>query len=218
MSQIILAAYSNQNCRFPAEITRLTGIHDELVRGQHIDVARLELLIERADLIIAHNARFDRPFCEALSPAFAGKAWACSLAEINWRLRGCESRKLGDLLAGAGYFHVGHRALDDCIALLEVLAGLEVQNPPFCELYLSSQRTMVRIYAEGTPYSMKDHLKTRGYRWSDGTRGRPKSWWTEVPEEALDSELRYLRTEIYRSDFAAPIAERITGFARYKAQ
>ena len=36
---------------------------------------------------------------------------------------------------------------------------------------------------------MKDHLKARGYRWSDGSDGRPKSWWIEVAEEALDDEL-----------------------------
>lgn len=45
---------------------------------------------------------------------------------------------------------------------------------------------------------MKDLLKARGYRWSDGSDGRLKSWWVELDEEALDDELHYLRTEIYR--------------------
>lgn len=31
---------------------------------------------------------------------------------------------------------------------------------------------------------MKDALKIRGYRWNDGSDGRPKSWWIEVAEEA----------------------------------
>jgi len=50
-----------------------------MVAGQVIDVARLKSLIEPVDLIIAHNAGFDRPFCEAFSPMFCNKAWACSL-------------------------------------------------------------------------------------------------------------------------------------------
>jgi hypothetical protein len=38
----------------------------------------------------------------------------------------------------------------------------------------------------------KDHLKARGYRWSDGSDGCPKSWWIEVGDEALDDKLHYL--------------------------
>ncbi len=45
---------------------------------------------------------------------------------------------------------------------------------------------------------MKDHLKVRGYRWSDGGDGRPKSRWIERDEEDLGDELRDLRSDIYR--------------------
>lgn len=45
----------------PAEITRLTGITDEMVAGQIIDAAALRKLVALADLVIAHNAGFDRP-------------------------------------------------------------------------------------------------------------------------------------------------------------
>ncbi|MBP2562293.1 DNA polymerase III epsilon subunit-like protein [Neorhizobium galegae] len=48
----------------PAEITRLTGITDDMVAGEVIDKVALRSLIDPADLIIAHNAGFDRPFCE----------------------------------------------------------------------------------------------------------------------------------------------------------
>ncbi|MBB4343082.1 hypothetical protein GGE56_004471 [Rhizobium leguminosarum] len=59
----------------------------------------------------------------------------------------------------------------------------------FAELHEASQTSRVRIFAENSRFDMKDHLKTRGYRWSDGSDGRPKSWWIEVGEEALDEEL-----------------------------
>jgi DNA polymerase III epsilon subunit-like protein len=203
----------------PSDIARLTGITNDMVVGKTIDMAVLEALIESADLLIAHNAGFDRPFCEAFSPLFSGKAWACSNSEIDWSLRGYEGTKLGYLIGQAGYFHDGHRAVDDCFALLEVLAR-EADGPAstaFAELYDASQRSRVRIFAENSPFDMKDHLKARGYRWSDGSDGRPKSWWIEVREEALEDELRYLRAEIYRYPDADPPVKRLTAFDRFRA-
>lgn len=203
----------------PADITRLTGITDTMVAGQKIDIAQVKALIDPADLIIAHNAGFDRPFCETYSSAFAPKAWACSVSEIDWSARGFEGTKLGYLIGQAGYFHDGHRAVDDCFALLEVLAqgGLEQGNTPFAELFAASQRSRVRIFAEHSPFEMKDHLKARGYRWSDGSDGRPKSWWAEVADDMLDEELRYLRAEIYRWPDADPPIKRLTALERFKA-
>ena len=203
----------------PPEITRLTGITDEMVAGQMIDLHELRTVVEPADLVIAHNAGFDRPFCEAFSPNLAGKAWTCSVSEIDWAARGFEGTKLGYLIGQAGYFHEGHRAVDDCFALLEVLAqSREGPAPtPFAELYEASQRSRIRIFAENSPFDMKDHLKARGYRWSDGSDGRPKSWWIEIGEDAVDDELRYLRSEIYRWDEADPPIKRLTAFDRFKA-
>ena len=94
----------------PPEITKLTGITDEMVSGQLIDMQAVRALVAPADLIIAHNAGFDRPLCEAFSSAFSDNAWACSNSEIDWSARGFEGTKLGYLIGQAGYFHDGHRA------------------------------------------------------------------------------------------------------------
>lgn len=175
----------------PAEITRLTGITDAMVAEKVIDIAALRALIDPADLIIAHNAGFDRPFCEAFSPIFSDKAWACSNAEIDWSARGFEGTKLGYLIGQAGFFHDGHRAVDDCFALLEVLARQdETQSTAFAELHLASQRSRVRIFAENSPFDPKDHLKARGYRWSDGSEagrnpGGSKSMRQRLPKNSI---------------------------------
>jgi DNA polymerase-3 subunit epsilon len=201
----------------PPEITRLTGITDAMVEGQLIDIQSLRTLIEPADLIIAHNAGFDRPFCEAFSKIFTGKAWACSVSEIDWSARGFEGTKLGYLVGQAGYFHEGHRAVDDCHALLEILDREQHDGEsPFTELYRASQRSRIRVFAEHSPFEMKDHLKARGYRWSDGSDGRLKSWWIEVGEEDLNDELSYLRSDIYRWAEAEPPMVRLTAFDRFK--
>jgi DNA polymerase-3 subunit epsilon len=200
----------------PPEITVLTGITDDMVAGQAIDLHALRSLIAPADLIIAHNAGFDRPFCEGLDRGFAAKAWACSVAEIDWRSRGFEGTKLGYLIGQSGYFHDGHRAVDDCFALLEILiAGPEAETP-LAELYRSSQRSLARIWAEHSPFDMKDKLKARGYRWSDGSDGRAKSWWGEVDAEALEAELQWLRTEVYHRADAEPPVQFLSATDRYK--
>jgi DNA polymerase III subunit epsilon len=201
----------------PPDVTRLTGITDEMVAGREIDNATLDALIEPADLVIAHNAGFDRPFCEKLSRSFIPKAWACSVSEIRWADRGFEGNKLGYLVGQSGLFHEGHRATDDCHALLEVLARpTDDGTTPFAELLRSSARSRVRIFAENSPFDMKDHLKARGYRWSDGSDGRPKAWWIEIDEEHYDEELSYLRRDIYRWDEAEPLSIRLTAHDRFR--
>ena len=45
----------------PAEVTKITGITDEMVAGQAIDPNTVAEFAGR-NLIIAHNAAFDRPF------------------------------------------------------------------------------------------------------------------------------------------------------------
>jgi DNA polymerase III subunit epsilon len=206
------------NKSIPAEITKLTGITDKMVSGQMIDMRAVRALVAPADLIIAHNAGFDRPFCEAFSSAFSDKAWACSNAEIDWSARGFEGTKLGYLIGQAGYFHEGHRAVDDCFALLEVLDRKTDCDAltPFVELYFNSQKSCVRIFAENSPFDLKDHLKARGYRWSDGSEGQPKSWWIDVDEADLAGELHYLRTEIYRYPEADPPTRLLTAFDRFR--
>ena len=62
---------------------------------------------------------------------------------------------------------------------------------------------------------MKDQLRKRGYRWNDGTDGRPKSWWVEIDDEAFDTELLFLRREIYRRE-VEPYTQRITAFERFQ--
>ena len=101
----------------------------------------------------------------------------------------------------------------------QVLAqdGRESGKAPFAELLAASRRSRVRLFAENSPFEMKDHLKARGYRWSDGSDGRLKSWWIEVADDALEDELRYLRTEVYRWPEADPPIRRLTAFERFKA-
>ena len=200
------------------EITRLTGITVAMIEGQKIDLEAVEAFIADADLVIAHNAAFDRPFCERLTPGFGPKPWACSVKEVDWAELGFEGSKLGYLVGQSGLFHTGHRATDDCHALLEVLAAPLVNQggSALARLLARSELDRIRIWAEGAPYDLKDQLRRRGYRWSDGSDGRPRSWWVEVDEAVAEAEIAFLEEEIYMRR-VRPRAQRITAFERYKA-
>ena len=200
------------------EITKLTGITAEMVAGQVPDLDAVRALLEPADLVIAHNAKFDRNFCERLHEGFVHKPWACSVAEVRWADLGYEGSKLGYLVNQSGWFHHGHRAVDDCHALLEVLATDlgDGTGVALGHLLASSQRTRVRVWAQHAPFDLKDVLKRRGYRWNSGDDGRPKAWWTEVDEEALDAELLFLQQEVYFREVELH-REVLSAFERYRA-
>ncbi len=202
-------------------ITRLTGITDEMVAGRAIDLDEIDDFLLGVDLVIAHNARFDRAFCEALHPGFARLPWACSVDEVDWTAAGFEGARLGHLLMQSGAFHDGHRALDDCRALLHLLRcrrpGTDGGGavPLLADLVASASETRRRIWAEGAPFERKDLLKARGYRWSPGGASAPKAWWRDVPEEDFPGEADFLRREIYGS--RRPLrTERMTARDRYR--
>lgn len=200
-----------------AKITELTGISSEMVRGQTIDKTTLDAFVEPAALIVAHNAAFDRPMCEKLSQIFAKKPWACSATEIDWQRFGFEGNKLVYLLNQLGQFHSGHRAMDDCIALFNILnAPLASTNGPvFAELLSCARKTRYRI-SVASPYELRSVLKARGYRWYPGGSGRPRSWWIEVSEEEQPEELSFLYRQpgLQRDKI---ITERLTALNRYRS-
>ncbi|UWU69461.1 3'-5' exonuclease [Bradyrhizobium sp. NC92] len=186
----------------PDEIIELTGITDEMVLGHRIDPNAVSAFVSDAVIIVAHNANFDRKFAERYWPVFERKPWACSATEIEWRRHGFDGSRLGYLLAGVGLFHQAHRAIDDCRALIEILST-NVPNQlrsAFAILLERARRKTIRIWAEQSPFELKDTLKKRGYRWSDGTDGRPRSWYIDVDEAHQVAEIDFLRTTIYLQD------------------
>lgn len=200
----------------PAEITRLTGITDEMVAGAQPDLDAIERLLGDVSLVIAHNAGFDRSFAEKLHPLFQAIPWACSMAEIDWAGEGYQGTKLAYLAMESGLFYDGHRALHDCAAGIELLSRdlPKAGTTAMAALLQKARRATCRIWAEHSPYDLKAQLKARGYRWSDGSSGMPRSWYVDVDETACDDELAWLRAEIYQRDVELQV-RRMTARERY---
>lgn len=195
----------------PKEITALTGITDADVRGTRLDVDAVASIVAPADLVIAHNAGFDRPFVERRLPLFRDKAWACSVTDIDWGGLGFSSRSLEFLAMKHGFAYDGHRAINDCWAGLELLSRrLDGRVPTMARLLDSASRTVVRLWALGSPFDAKDLLKARSYRWN----APAKTWWRDVPSEEHETELAWLASSVYRHRPPLPYLE-ITPQLRY---
>jgi DNA polymerase-3 subunit epsilon len=207
----------------PPEVTALTGISDAMVAGAAIDPAVVAGFLRSAGLagllIVAHNAQFDRPFCERFCPDFAAAAWACSWREIPWKSEGFDGARLSQLAAGHGLFFNGHRAVHDCQAGIEILARPLPRSGrrALAALLESARAHRWRVWAAGAPYGKRGVLKERGYRWNDGHDGRPKSWHVDVVADALDAERGFLCSEIYGRDVDVD-ARLITAFDRYSVR
>ena len=213
-------AFQDPGIPIPEEITRITGITDEMVAGQSIDLDKIAKMLSEAVIVIAHNARFDRAFCENLHDEFKNISWACSIADINWNEEGIEGVKLEYLAYKYGFFYEGHRAEIDCFAALEILSKtLPKSGEPVLKRLLNNARQVtMRLWAMNAPYDKKDDLKKRKYRWSDGSNGTNKAWYIDVPENALEDELNYLSDFIFTRNMPDLPTMKITAMERYSSR
>jgi DNA polymerase-3 subunit epsilon len=187
------------------EITDLTGITDEMVKGKSIDWQAVESIIESSHIMIAHNASFDRPFIDARSTHSSERVWACSVNQIDWNGKGLPSKKLEVLSFYHGFFNDAHRALNDADSLLYLLSKVDqaVGAPYLLELINEARKSLVIVYATYAPFEVKDALRERRYRWS----APEKVWSRKISKEQLNEELEWLSSEVYHGPFRGKTVE-----------
>lgn len=195
------------------EITQLTGLSSCDLAGREIDLFEVSKVVNRADLIVAHNARFDRPFLERLTPVFKDKPWACSMTQIDWRAMGFESTKLEYLGMKSGFFFDGHRAVVDCFAGIELLATAYANTTGLKLMLTNALVTSWRIIVTGSPFDANTILRERGYRWNSGENGRKRGWEIEVDEDRKQGELALLHSAPFKR--ATISVDRNTPFERF---
>lgn len=186
-------------------ISNLTGLTNEDLEGKSIDWSHVDSLLSKTDLIIAHNAQFDRPFLEKNSTASKSKIWACSVRHVDWKKEGLGTAKLEILTLLHGFFVRAHRALEDADSLLHLLT-LPVPGrafPYMKDLVENAFKPMVLVSANKSPFESKDHLKFRGYRWNQAE----KAWQKTIPQEILAPELTWLEGVVYRGPFLGQTTE-----------
>ncbi|MCW2411791.1 3'-5' exonuclease [Sphingobium sp. B8D3D] len=173
----------------PPQITDLTGLTDELLAGTAFDDGAINDTLRYVDLIVAHNAAFDRAFMTKAFPLTAERQWACSCRDIDWRAEGFDGHALGHLLTQAGRFNDVHRAGADSWSLTWLLLQDAKDGRTFASHLIEAANTPVhRVYAAHAPFNIKEKLKSAGYRWDP----RKHFWYRDRSPAEFESELEWL--------------------------
>ncbi|MBT3940142.1 MAG: hypothetical protein HOF44_10590 [Pelagibacterales bacterium] len=196
------------------EASLITGITNEMVLNKKIDSKSVEAIIENTDLVIAHNAAYDRPMVEQHWDCFKTVSWACTFRSINWLKEGFSSAKLELLGLNYGWFYEGHDAFNDCEACLALLSEtLPKRNETvFSVLREYAIKPTYLIKAIDAPYDQRTLLRRKGYRWRPADQLNGKVWWTETDDYI--EEINWLNKEIYKRKINIPI-KKITALNRY---
>ncbi len=179
------------------EASLITSITSEMVVGKTIDADAVAAMVDGADLVIAHNAKFDRPMVEKRWDCFANKPWACTLGGVDWLRQGYSAGKLDYLGMQFGWFYEGHQALADCEACLALLA--ETLPKANVQVMAAVREAALKkewlVPAYGSPFDLKDKLKQRNYQWRPEGAPNGKVWWTLVDDR--EAEIAWLCDEVY---------------------
>ena len=196
------------------EASLVTGITNEMVINKKIDSKEVEKIINSSDLIVAHNASYDRPMVEQHWDCFKNISWACTFKSIDWLEEGFSSAKLELLGMNYGWFYDGHDAFNDCEACLALLSETlpKKDKTVFSVLREYAASPSFLIKAIDAPYSKRNILRRRGYKWRPADLLNGKVWWTETND--YEEEVKWLNEEIYNREINIPI-KRITALNRY---
>ena len=194
------------------EAFSVNGITDEMITGKHIDWDMVKGVFGSTELIVSHNASFDRAFLDRALPESQGKLWGCSINDIDWMSRGFKNTKQELLCIWHGFYYDSHRAMNDVDALVHLLThDIYSDNIPVLELIEKSMIPYYKISAIGSPFETKDKLKARNYFWDSSK----KCWWKRITRSEIEPEEKWLAENVYNGYFQGRIEE-IAVIDKYK--
>jgi DNA polymerase-3 subunit epsilon len=164
--------------RIPASVTQLPQPWREAL-------GYLTSLIAAADVLVAHNAEFDRQWFGIDPLPVVQQPWLCTMEDIRWPAeRQLRSRPSVRDLALAYDIPVwaAHRALTDCTYLAEVFRRCDDLETLL--LRGLEPRQLMRALVS---YDNRQLAKDAGFRWNDPVKGA----WTRRLSEREASELAF---------------------------
>jgi len=121
------------------EATIVNGITDEMVKGKSIDWQYVESILMECDLIVAHNAKFDRAFLDRYLEVSNKKVWGCTMDDIEWNENGFSNKGLEILSMWHGFYYDSHRGMVDVEAMIHLVTHqFESGKPYIAELIKNS--------------------------------------------------------------------------------
>ena len=128
-----------------------------------------EALLASADLVVAHNAAFDRQWFGIAPLPAIHKPWLCTMEDMRWpadrHLRSNPSVR--DLaLAYSVPVWAAHRALTDCIYLAQVFERCDD-----LEQLVQQGLEPRRLYRARLSYEERHRAREAGFRWNEPVSG-----------------------------------------------
>ncbi len=165
------------NC-IPSEVTRL-------IQPWEAALEYLNSLIDSADVLVAHNADFDRKWFGLPPLPQVSKRWLCTMEDVRWpsslSLKSRPSVRDLALAYGVPVWSV-HRALSDCTYISEVFRRCEN-----LETLISHGLEPRQLMRAQVSYEERHLAKEAGFRWNDPVRGA----WTRRLSEREAASLEF---------------------------
>ncbi len=206
-------SYNDTENEIDDEVTMLTGITKTMISGKRIDWSVVREILDISDLMVAHNASFDRWFLE--KNIDCKNIWACSKADVDWKDRGFLNTKLELLSIWHGFYYDSHRAMNDVNATIHLLLHPTYKEKTPLEELVENSEKVHNVIINKFPYnpSLITKIKKRGrYRYNPAD----KSWRILFLDESLMKiELEWLKENIYNGYFKGEI-KKISLLDKYK--
>lgn len=137
-----------------------------------------EAMLAAADVVLAHNAAFDRQWFGQGPLPEIDKPWLCSMEDLRWpaerQLRATPSVRDLALAYGVPVW-AAHRALTDCIYLAQVF-----ERCPELERLLQAGLEPRRLYRARLSYEERHKAREAGFRWNEPISG---AWSRRLSEQ-----------------------------------
>jgi DNA polymerase-3 subunit epsilon len=172
---VVLSTLVDPGRPIPEEITRLTGITEEMVaeygRPEKDVLDDLRHLLDCADFAMAHNAVFDMGFFNAavLRNGFTpdDKVWLCTMSDIKYP-ESITTRNLCHLAAEHSIINpFRHRAVFDVLTMLKMASNYDIDA-----IIASAQEPTLYVRAL-VDFDEKEKAKLLQFHWS----APQKIWW-----------------------------------------
>jgi len=168
------------------EITQLTGITNEAVQEFGVlpsaAMKAIEGMAASADFFCAHNAEFDRGFLTAEAERWKmsfDKPWIDTRTDLPHAAYSLgKSASLKYLACDHGFTYPAHRAVNDVLAMLEILGRYDLT-----ETIKRAQTPNVKVRAV-VSFDERALAKERSYFWD----GDKKVWWKPLKADEVDAE------------------------------
>jgi len=116
-------------CKISSGAEAVHGLKKKDLKGHRIDTERVQSILNRSEIIISHNASFDRRYVSKLFPAAYYSQWHCSMNGIPWKKIGFSSKALQALMQDHGFQETQvHRAMNDAEMTLRLISTTDKET------------------------------------------------------------------------------------------